>query len=162
MGQEFGQLSEWSEGRSLDWWLLEQPTHAQLQEFVGVLNRVYREHSPLWARDSDGAAFTRLGGPKWNPNVVAFARRDWHGNTIVVAANFSGGPITGYELDLPESGVWDEILNTDAQIYGGSGVGNLGVVHAAADGRASLVLPPLGVLWLRHHSGAHIPSPTQG
>jgi 1,4-alpha-glucan branching enzyme len=162
MGQAFGQLSEWSEGRSLDWWLLEQPTHAQLQEFVGVLNRVYREHSPLWARDSDGAAFTRLGGPKWNPNVVAFARRDWHGNTIVVAANFSGGPITGYELDLPESGVWDEILNTDAQIYGGSGVGNLGVVHAAADGRASLVLPPLGVLWLRHHSGAHIPSPTQG
>ncbi|MBW9108382.1 1,4-alpha-glucan branching protein GlgB [Microbacterium trichothecenolyticum] len=162
MGQEFGQLSEWSEGRSLDWWLLDQPTHAQLQQFVGALNRIYREHSALWARDSDGAAFTRLGAPRWNPNVISFARRDWHGNTIVVAANFSGNPISSFELDLPETGVWDEILNTDAQVYGGSGVGNLGVVHAGAGGRASLVLPPLGVLWLRHRTGAHIPSPTQG
>lgn len=162
MGQEFGQLSEWSEGRSLDWWLLDQPTHAQLQQFVGVLNRVYRDQSALWSRDSDGAAFSRLGAPRWNPNVVAFARRDWHGNTIVVAANFSGQPLTSYELDLPESGVWHEILNTDAQAYGGSGVGNLGVVHAGAGGRASLVLPPLGVLWLRHETSAHIPSPTQG
>ncbi len=162
MGQEFGQLSEWSEGRSLDWWLLDQPAHAQLQQFVGALNRVYLDESALWSRDSDGAAFQRLGGPQWNPNVIAFARRDWHGNTIVVAANFSGQPLASYELDLPETGVWDEILNTDAQAYGGSGVGNLGVVHAGAGGRASLVLPPLGVLWLRHRTGAHIPSPTQG
>lgn len=162
MGQEFGQLSEWSDARSLDWWLLDQPTHAQLHGFVAALNRVYRDHAALWARDGDGAAFTRLGGPKWNPNVIAFARRDWHGNTVVVAANFSGTPISSYELDLPESGVWHEILNTDAQVYGGSGVGNLGVVHAGAGGRASLVLPPLGVLWLRHETQAHIPSPTQG
>ncbi len=162
MGQEFGQLSEWSEGRSLDWWLLDQPSHAQLQQFVAVLNRVYREQSALWSRDSDGAAFARLGAPRWNPNVVAFARRDWHGNVVVVAANFSGAPVTSYELDLPESGVWHEILNTDAEAYGGSGVGNLGMVHADANGRASLVLPPLGVLWLRHGAQAHIPSPTHG
>ena len=93
-------------------------------------------HSALWARDSDGAAFSRLGAPTWNPNVVAFARRDWHGNTIVVVCNFSGVPVYDYELDLPESGVWHEVLNTDAQEYGGSGVGNLGVVHADAAGRA--------------------------
>lgn len=162
MGQEFGQLSEWSEGRSLDWWLLDQPSHAQLHDFVAMLNRVYREHSALWARDSDGAAFSRLGAPRWNPNVIAFARRDWNGNAVVVAANFSGSPVTAYELDLPEAGVWHEILNTDAQEYGGSGVGNLGVVHAAESGRASLVLPPLGVLWLRHDPQAHIPSPSRG
>ena len=161
MGQEFGQLSEWSESRSLDWWLLDQPAHAQLHAFVGALNRIYRDHSALWARDADAAAFTRLGAPKWNPNVVAFARRDGHGNTVVVAANFSGAPI-GYELDLPAEGVWDEILNTDALEYGGSGVGNLGVVHASEGGRASLVLPPLGVLWLRHDPQAHIPSPRLG
>jgi 1,4-alpha-glucan branching enzyme len=162
MGQEFGQLSEWSESRSLDWWLLDQPTHAQLQQFVSVLNSVYREHAPLWARDSDAAAFTRLGGPRWNPNVIAFSRRDWHGNNVVVAANFSGAPISSFELDLPEPGMWHEILNTDAQAYGGSGVGNMGVVHAGDGGRATLVLPPLGVLWLRHETQAHIPSPTQG
>jgi 1,4-alpha-glucan branching enzyme len=162
MGQEFGQLSEWSESRSLDWWLLEQPSHAQLQSFVATLNRTYREEAALWSRDSDAAAFVRLGAPTWNPNVVAFARRDGHGNTVAVIANFSGVPVIPYELDLPEEGVWHEILNTDAVDYGGSGVGNLGVVHARAGGRASLVLPPLGVLWLRHHPQAHIPSPTQG
>jgi len=162
MGQEFGQLSEWSEGRSLDWWLLDQPSHAELHRFVAELNRVYRDHSALWARDSDGAAFSRLGAPHWNPNVIAFTRRDWHGNTIAVVCNFAGVPLTGYQLDLPEKGVWHEVLNTDARAYGGSGVGNLGVVHADAAGRASLVLPPLGVLWLRHDPEAHIPSPTQG
>ena len=64
--------------------------------------------------------------------------------------NFSGVPIDGYELDLPEGGMWHEILNTDAGDYGGSGVGNLGVVHADRTGARQLVLPPLGVLWLRH------------
>ncbi len=136
MGQEFGQMSEWSEGRSLDWWLLDQPSHAQLHGFVAELNRAYRAHSALWARDSDGAAFTRLGGPTWNPNVVAFARRDWHGNTIVVVSNFSGVPVYGYELDLPEAGVWHEVLNSDAQVYGGSGVGNMGLVATDAAKRA--------------------------
>ncbi|GAA5030001.1 1,4-alpha-glucan branching protein GlgB [Microbacterium fluvii] len=150
MGQEFGQMSEWSEARSLDWWTLDQPAHAQLQGFVAALNRTYRDHSALWARDHDGEAFSRLGAPSWNPNVLAFARRDWHGNTVAVVCNFSGAPIDAYELDLPEQGVWHEVLNTDAQAYGGSGVGNLGTVTAGAGGRARMVLPPLGVLWLRH------------
>jgi 1,4-alpha-glucan branching enzyme len=65
--------------------------------------------------------------------------------------------VHGYALDLPESGVWREILNSDAQAYGGSGVGNLGVVHAGEDGRANMVLPPLGVLWLKHDRQAHLP-----
>ena len=93
--------------------------------------------------------------------MIAFARRDWHGNTVAVICNFSGVPITGYQLDLPEKGVWHEIFNTDATMYGGSGVGNLGVVHASDSGRASIILPPLGVLWLRHDPESHIPSPTR-
>lgn len=148
MGQDFGQLSEWSEGRGLDWWMLEQPPHRQLLDFVGALNRVYRENPPLWARDSDGSAFRRLGAPTWNPNVIAFARDDNHGNTVVVVCNFSGVPLHDYALDLPAGGAWRELLNSDAQAYGGSGVGNCGTVHADDDGRATLVLPPLGVLWL--------------
>ncbi|MGZ2787095.1 1,4-alpha-glucan branching enzyme, partial [Pseudomonas aeruginosa] len=58
MGQEFGQMSEWSESRGLDWWMLDQPSHAQLHAFVGELNRVYKDHAPLWSRDHDGAAFS--------------------------------------------------------------------------------------------------------
>jgi 1,4-alpha-glucan branching enzyme len=81
---------------------------------------------------------------------------------VAVNCNFSGVPVYSYALDLPAAGVWHEILNTDAQEYGGSGVGNMGVVRADESGRATMVLPPLGVLWLRHDPDAHIPSPTRG
>jgi 1,4-alpha-glucan branching enzyme len=160
MGQEFGQMSEWSEGRGLDWWMLEQPSHAQLHDFVAELNRVYRAQSALWSRDADGHAFHRLGAPSWNPNVTAFARRDNHGNTVVVVCNFSGEPLGGYALDLPESGEWTEILNSDAHAFGGSGVGNLGIVHADENRRAHLTVPPLGALWLHHRADRRIPSPS--
>lgn len=153
MGQEFGQMSEWSESRSLDWWMLDQPSHAQLHSFVAELNRVYREQAALWARDHDGAAFSRLGAPAWNPNVLAFARRDHHGNTVVVVCNFSGVPLGDFPLDLPEAGTWTEVLNSDAEAFGGSGQGNLGAVTTDGRGSAVLTLPPLGVLWLHHRAG---------
>ncbi len=149
MGQEFGQISEWSEGRSLDWWLLDQPSHRELQDFVAALNRAYRAEPALWARDSDGAAFSRIGGPAWDPNLSAFVRRDDAGGAVAVLCNFAGVPLT-VDLDLPASGRWDEILNSDAGEYGGSGVGNFGAVHADAAGRARVTVPPLGALWLRH------------
>ncbi|WP_425836213.1 1,4-alpha-glucan branching protein GlgB [Microbacterium sp. PA5] len=152
MGQEFGQMSEWSEGRGLDWWMLDQPAHQQLLSFVGALNHQYAEHAPLWSRDSDGSAFARLGAPSWNPNVIAFARRDNHGNTVAVVSNFSGAPVYDYTLDLPERGEWREVLNSDAAAFGGSGVGNLGAVHTDHRGQATMTLPPLGVLWLAHRA----------
>jgi len=152
MGQEFGQLSEWSEARGLDWWLLDQPSHRQLRDFVGELNRVYRETPALWARDADGQAFERLGAPVWNPDVSAFARRDHDGGTVVVVCNFSGTTISDHPLHLPLPGAWDEILNSDAETFGGSGVGNMGVVHTEPSGNVVLTLPPLGTLWLRHRA----------
>ncbi|PTT16270.1 1,4-alpha-glucan branching enzyme [Microbacterium sp. HMWF026] len=154
MGQEFGQMSEWSESRGLDWWMLDQPSHAQLHSFVAELNRVYKDQAALWSRDHDGAAFSRLGAPAWNPNVLAFARRDHHGNTIAVVCNFSGVPLSDFPLDLPEAGEWTEVLNSDAEAFGGSGQGNLGSVHTDGRGSATLTLPPLGVLWLHHRAGA--------
>jgi len=154
MGQEFGQMSEWSESRSIDWWMLDQPSHAQLHAFVAELNRVYKDQAALWSRDHDGAAFSRLGAPAWNTNVLAFARRDHHGNTIAVVCNFSGVPLTDFPLDLPESGTWNEILNSDAEAFGGSGQGNFGAVQTDGRGSATLTLPPLGVLWLHHRSGS--------
>jgi 1,4-alpha-glucan branching enzyme len=161
MGQEFGQIAEWSEGRSLDWWLLEQPSHRQLQQFVSTLNRVYRDNEPLWVRERDGMGFQRIGAPTWNPNVLAFVRRDGR-DSVVAVCNFSGAPLVNYALDLPEPGIWHEILNTDAQEFGGSGVGNLGVVRADENRRARVTLPPLGVLWLRHEPEApHLPTPSR-
>lgn len=150
MGQEFGQLSEWSESRSLDWWMLDQPAHQQLQAYVGALNTAYRAHPALWQRDSDGAAFSRIFGPTHQPEVVAFARTDLGGEHVAIVCNFGGAAIEGAELDLPRAGTWREIVNSDATEFGGSGVGNGGTITArAGDGRARLRIPPLGVLWLR-------------
>ncbi|MGO4103823.1 1,4-alpha-glucan branching protein GlgB [Leifsonia sp. YAF41] len=155
MGQEFGQRSEWSEQRGLDWWMLDQPDHRGLFTLVGQLNRSYRENRALWALDNDSAGFEWLDGGAAADNVVSFLRWDDEGNPIACLFNFSGSPHADYRVGLPFAGAWSEILNTDAAVYGGSGVGNLGQVTAVADpwaGRpasATLTLPPLGGLWLR-------------
>jgi 1,4-alpha-glucan branching enzyme len=165
MGQEFGQLGEWSEGRELDWWLREQPAHHQLQTFVGALNDTYRAQAPLWERDNDATSFTRLGAPSWDPTVIAFERRDAHGGRLVVITNFSGVEHAGYRLALPREGVWQEVLNSDAGEYGGRGSGNLGMVIAHAEGDsavATITLPALSTLWLRHEPEPHVPTISKG
>ena len=155
MGQEFGQRSEWSEARGLDWWTLDQPAHRGLFNLVGQLNRVYRSNPSLWAQDNDPSGFELLDGGAAAQNVVSFLRWDADGNPIACLFNFSGAPHTPYQVGLPFAGVWDEILNTDAADFGGSGVGNLGAVTAVdvpwagRPASAVVTLPPLAGLWLR-------------
>ncbi|MFF2051535.1 1,4-alpha-glucan branching protein GlgB [Leifsonia sp. NPDC058194] len=155
MGQEFGQPSEWSEERGLDWWILDQPAHRGLWNLVAQLNAVYRAHPELWALDNEPAGFEWIDGSDAAGNVIAFVRKDRDGSPLVAVFNFSGAPHEGYRLGLPFAGEWEELLNTDAADFGGSGVGNLGGVTAAEEswmGRpasAVLTLPPLGALWLR-------------
>jgi 1,4-alpha-glucan branching enzyme len=158
MGQEFGQPSEWSEERGLDWWILDQPLHRGLWDLVAQLNATYRANPALWALDNDPRGFEWLDGSDAAGNVVAFLRWDADGNPIAVLMNFSGNPHADYRIGLPFAGEWEELLNTDAEAYGGSGVGNLGTVTAVDEpwaGRpasATLTLPPLGGLWLRPRS----------
>ncbi|MBG6238356.1 1,4-alpha-glucan branching enzyme [Mycetocola sp. CAN_C7] len=155
MGQEFGQPSEWSEARGLDWWILDQPSHQGLFNLVGQLNRVYAENPALWALDNEPAGFELIDGGDSAHSVLSFLRKDNDGNTIAALFNFSGAPVGPYRIGLPEAGEWDELLNTDAGEFGGSGVGNYGSVVAVDEpwaGRpasAELTLPPLGALWLR-------------
>ncbi|SEA88064.1 1,4-alpha-glucan branching protein GlgB [Leifsonia sp. 21MFCrub1.1] len=155
MGQEFGQPSEWSEERGLDWWILDQPAHQGLWNLVAQLNAVYRQNPQLWALDNEPAGFEWLDGSDAQGNVIAFLRKDRDGEPIAMLFNFSGAPHDGYRIGLPFAGEWEELLNTDAEAYGGSGVGNLGSVTAVDEpwmGRrasAVLTLPPLGALWLK-------------
>jgi 1,4-alpha-glucan branching enzyme len=155
MGQEFGQLQEWSESRGLDWWLLDQSPHRGLFTLVGELNRVYRANPALWERDTEPAGFELIDGGAAAQNVVSFLRWDDSGTPIACVFNFAGNPHTGYRVGLPFAGVWDEILNTDAQTFGGSGMGNLGQVTATEQpwtGRpasALVTLPALAGVWLR-------------
>jgi 1,4-alpha-glucan branching enzyme len=154
MGQEFGQPSEWSQERSLDWWILDQPAHQGLQRMVTQLNAVYRSHPALWERDSEPDAFQWIDGADNGRNVVSFVRYDRKGNAVAVVANFSGNPHHDFQLGLPSGGAWSEVFNSDAADFGGSGVGNMGTVTAAKEPWGSfehstrLSLPPLGVLFL--------------
>jgi 1,4-alpha-glucan branching enzyme len=154
MGSEFGQPSEWSEQRGLDWWILDQPAHQGLLALVGQLNRVYREQPALWEQDFSEAGFEFITSDPEN-NVLAFLRRSSSGEELACLVNFGGNPVGPYRIGMPSAGRWDEILNTDAGEFGGSGVGNYGgvtVEDVPWGGRAAsveLTLPPLAALWLK-------------
>jgi 1,4-alpha-glucan branching enzyme len=155
MGGEFGQEAEWSHERSLDWHLLERPEHQGVQALVRDLNRLYREEPALAERDFEPSGFRWLEPNDAAANVLAFARFSADGERAVVCAcNLSPVPRTDYRIGLPVAGSWRELLNTDSDFYGGSGIGNLGSVEAEAQPwheqpfSAPVTLPPLGVLWL--------------
>jgi 1,4-alpha-glucan branching enzyme len=155
MGQEFAQPAEWSEERSLDWHLLEQPEHAGIQSLVRDLNRAYRDEPALWELDSDPSGFWWLEPNDADNNILAFARRSADGERVVVfIANLSPNVQYGYRLGLPRSSRWREAVNTDSSYYGGSDVGNLGGVVPEPipwhdqPFSAELTLPPLAALWL--------------
>ncbi|PPF63346.1 1,4-alpha-glucan branching enzyme [Clavibacter michiganensis] len=155
MGQEFGQPSEWSEERGLDWWILDQPVHRALLGLVSQLNRVYADNPALWQRDHDVSGFEFIDGGSSNQNLVSFLRWDDEGNPIAVLMNFSGAPVGPYRVGLPFGGTWDELINTDAVEFGGSGVGNFGSVEAedvpwsGRQASVELTLPPLAALYLK-------------
>jgi 1,4-alpha-glucan branching enzyme len=161
MGQEFGQPSEWSEERGLDWWILDQPVHRSLLGLVSQLNRIYTENPALWQRDHDASGFEFIDGGSSNQNLVSFLRWDDAGNPIAVLMNFSGAPVGPYRVGLPFGGTWDELLNTDAVEYGGSGVGNFGslevedVPWSGRPASVELTLPPLAALYLKPRTAKH-------
>jgi 1,4-alpha-glucan branching enzyme len=154
MGGELGQPAEWAETRSLDWNLRHHPLHSGVLQLVGDLNATYRSHPALYSQDNDPAGFEWIDANDSWGNVLSFLR--WGGERSVLAclANFSGQPHEEYRIGLPRPGRWLEILNTDAEGYGGSGVGNLGEVIARETPwhglpySAELRLPPTGTLWL--------------
>jgi 1,4-alpha-glucan branching enzyme len=158
MGCEFGQESEWSEKHELDWWLLGNADHRGLQKMVRDLNRLYRDEQSLWGTDHEPRRFSWIDANDAQSNVFSFVRfgdDDRGGTAIACVANFSAVPHLGYRLGLPFAGRWDEVLNTDAAEYSGSGVGNFGGVTADGPGwhgmasSTELAVPPLGTLWLR-------------
>lgn len=154
MGSEIGQTEEWSEERGVDWWLLDHGPHVGMQRLVGDLNRTYRRTPALWSRDQDPEAFRWIDAGDAPGNTLSFLRWDSDGSVLACVANFSPVPQERFRLGLPAAGTWRETLNTDAEGYGGSGVGNLGQVEAeerpwhGLSASVSLRLPPLGALWL--------------
>ena len=160
MGSEFAQESEWAEGRELDWWLLDHVEHQGVHSLVRDLNRRYSESQALWSLDQDPGGFSWIDANDSSNNVFSFLRTGADGSLVACMANFSAVPHHDYQVGLPVAGRWDEELNTDAEAYYGSGVGNLGGVDASEDSwharpaSAVVQLPPLATVWLRHHPQA--------
>jgi len=160
MGGEFGQEHEWNHDSELDWWTLDWDDHRRLSEMVRTLNWLYREQPALWERDFTSDGFGWIDAGDADQSVLSFLRRggepgsDDEGEAVLACvANLTPVPHVGYRIGLPRPGRWKELLNTDGHEWGGTGAGNAGEVWAeeepwhGQDWSASLILPPLGVLW---------------
>ncbi|MBN1935526.1 MAG: 1,4-alpha-glucan branching protein GlgB [Anaerolineae bacterium] len=152
MGGEFGQWREWSEERSLDWHLLQWEPHQKLQRFVADLNRLYRSEPALHERDFSPAGFEWIDLHDWEHSIISYIRRAAHpGDHLVVLCNLTPTPREGYRIGVPEHCLYQEVLNSDAAIYGGSNMGNQGGFWSEElpwQGRPyslNLTVPPLSI-----------------
>ena len=155
MGQEFGQHREWDHDTGLDWGLLDTPQHEGLRMLVRDLNRLYRETPALHRMDCEAEGFQWVDGGDAEHTVLTWLRRGGEGTEpVVVVCNFTPVERHGYRIGLPEAGRWRELLNTDAETYGGGNRGNMGIVTATETGHsgqpasAEIVVPPLSTLFL--------------
>ncbi len=154
MGGEFGQWDEWSHDGSLDWHLLDQPMHAGLARWTADLNRLYRSEPALHELDADPGGFEWVEAGDAASSTLAFLRRSKGGRTVLVACNFTPVLRRHTLLGVPHPGHWRELLNSDAEPYGGSGIGNLGGVEALPvpwhehARTVNVTLPPLGCIVL--------------
>jgi 1,4-alpha-glucan branching enzyme len=154
MGAELAQEREWNHDAPLDWHLAGDEGHAGVGRWLTDLNRLYREEPALHRRDFDADGFQWVDANDADQSVLSMLRLDGE-RAVLVVMNFTPVPREGYRVGVPSPGRWAEVLNGDAPVYGGSGVGNLGGVDAEPvpwHGREQsivLTLPPLAAIFLR-------------
>jgi 1,4-alpha-glucan branching enzyme len=152
MGGEFGQRREWNHDGQLDWELVNQPRHDGLRRLVQHLNYVYKNEAALWDCDDSHEGFEWIDFHDSENSVVAFMRRSRDGGIIVFAVNATPVVRQGYRLGVPVAGFYREIINTDAETYGGGNIGNMGGFEAEDfpwQGRTHslmISLPPLATV----------------
>ncbi|WP_290887898.1 alpha amylase C-terminal domain-containing protein [Hoeflea sp.] len=155
MGCELGMEAEWNHDQPLPWGLIDHPEHAAIQRLVRDLNRLYVSEPALHQRDSNPSGFQWLVADDSENNVFAFVRHG-DGGSVAVALNMTPQPLDAYRIGLPAAGNWTEVLNSDAERYGGSNTGNGGGAYASdhpMHGQpcsAEITPPPLGAILLRH------------
>jgi len=156
MGSEFGQVSEWSHDRSLDWNVLQYPVHSGLMAFVAQLNRLYSSEPAMHWFDNDPRGFEWVDCNDAPASIISLLRKTKSPDeTMLIVCNFTPVPRLGYMVGVPHGGYWKELLNSDAKEYNGSGAGNMGGTEALPEsthGRPyslRLTLPPLGALFFK-------------
>lgn len=153
-GSDFGQTAEWNHDKSIDWHLLNYEPHRSIHRFTKDLLHVYKESSPLWEVDFDSKGFEWIDFKDSENSVISFMRKDSSGRKLLIAVfNFTPVPRIGYRIGVPAEGFYREILNSDASVYGGSNIGNMGGLWAEhvnaheRDWSISASLPPLGAVY---------------
>ncbi|MGH9513073.1 MAG: 1,4-alpha-glucan branching protein GlgB [Terriglobales bacterium] len=156
MGDEFGQVREWTHETSLEWHVLQYPVHRGAQAWVEQLNHLYRAEPALHVFDADPAGFEWVDCNDTASSVLSLLRKGKSPrDTILAVFNFTPVPRQPYRVGVPSGGFWRELLNSDGQEYGGTGWGNMGGRQAEAQpmhGRPytlTLTLPPLAGIFLK-------------
>ena len=156
MGSEFGQRQEWRHDHSLDWHLLKYSSHQGIQSWIKDLNQFYRQEKALHEVDFESDGFQWLESNDNEHSVLVFLRKSKDGKEqILVTCNFVPTPWTNYRIGVPEKGIWQECLNSDASAYGGSGHGNMGEATAKPipshgnDYSLNITIPPMGILFFK-------------
>jgi len=169
MGGEFGQWHEWNHDTSLDWHLLGQPLHQGVQRWVRDLNTTYRAEPALHQYDCDPRGFEWIDANDSEQSILSLLRKGSRpGDEVAIVCNFTPLPRHNYRVGVPRGGHWDEILNSDAPLYGGSGQGNFGGLRAApvsCHGRPYLLnvtVPPLGLVAFKPRREPEAGSGTDG
>jgi 1,4-alpha-glucan branching enzyme len=155
MGGEIAQRREWNHDQGLDWHLLDHGWNAGVQRLVADLNALYRSAPALHRLDEHPDGFEWIDANDNEASAISYLRKDGDGGLALVVCNFTPIVRPGYLVGVPVGGFWREVLNTDSESYGGSGVGNMGGVDTlpfgthGRDHALSLTLPPLAVVVLR-------------
>ena len=155
MGQEFAQKNEWNFETQLDWDLLEQPAHRQMELFSQDLNKFYLENSPLWQDDDSWQGFSWISHDDYQQSVIAFRRIDDDENELIAVCNFCPVQRNDYKIGVPKEGRYQVVFNTDAVSYGGSGVTekkfeSLPIAMHGFEQCISMTLAPLSVIYLKY------------
>src|SRR5579871_1844974 len=156
MGQEIGQREEWNHDRGVRWELLEFDLHRKLQSLMRELNRLYRASPSLYQVDFHYSGFEWVDFRDWNNSVIAFLRRaEDPRDFLLFCCNFTPVVRKVYEFGVPEEGFYEEILNTDSELFGGSNTGNGGLLSSrpipnhGREHSIAVTLPPLAVVVFR-------------
>jgi 1,4-alpha-glucan branching enzyme len=157
MGSDFGQWKEWNSNQSLDWHLTNYEPHRKLLEFVKNLNRVYKDNEAFWELDFTHEGFEWVDFHDADNSVMSFVRKSKNGEKMLCVFNFTPSPHLGYRIGVPEKGYYEEVINSDAEMFHGSNIGNLGGLHSEevhSHGRnnsISINVPPLSAVFFKLH-----------
>jgi 1,4-alpha-glucan branching enzyme len=155
MGSEYGPFREWAYEEELEWFMLDYPAHAQMQQYTAALNHFYLSHPPLYEVDGSWDGFRWIDADNAEQSILSYRRIDRRGRELVVIVNLTPATYGDFRQGLPYHGIWQEVFNSDDAAYGGSGVHRSGDIRTdrvplhGLPYSATVTVPPLGAVILQ-------------